>query len=113
VREHFENKIILEGEKRKMKVYISGPITNNPDYKREFAVYEHQIKLMGYYPVNPAAHFVEGYTWADYIKRDIKWLLDCDYIVKIPGWDKSKGARLESRIAESVGIKELIIKVVG
>lgn len=45
--------------------------------------------------------------WSNFLKRDIKLLLDCDGIIMLPGWDfyKSKGATLEKQIAESLEIK--------
>lgn len=41
--------------KNKMKVYISGAITNNPNYKKDFALAEKIAKKCGYEVVNPAS----------------------------------------------------------
>ena len=42
--------------------------------------------------------------WADYMKSDLKSLLDADCVYFLTGWEKSKGASLERHIAETLGI---------
>ena len=49
----------------------------------------------------------ENPTWFDYMKVDIKALLECDYVYMLPGWKKSNGARIEKFIAFIFGIKEI------
>lgn len=34
-------------------------------------------------------------AWAEYMKRDIAWLSDCDAIYMLPGWRESRGACIE------------------
>ena len=41
-----------------------------------------------------------GYTWGDFLSRDIKIIVDkCDGICFLPGWERSKGARLEAYVS--------------
>lgn len=82
-----------------MRIYISGPITNNPDFKKDFEEAERRLKEKGFEPVNPAKTEIEDGTWKDYMKADIKQLVDCDGIYMLSGWSKSRGARLERSIA--------------
>lgn len=35
--------------------YLSGPVTGNPDYKKQFAWSAKQLTRMGYDVINPAA----------------------------------------------------------
>ena len=42
--------------------------------------------------------------WSDYMRRAIKMLCDCDFNVRLPGWCDSAGARLETQIADALGI---------
>lgn len=38
------------------------------------------------------------------MRRDIAALMDCDTVATLPGWEHSKGARLEVLIAERLGM---------
>lgn len=100
----------------KMKIYISGSITNNENYKEQFMNAE--IALIKTYPkliwiFNPAFdidHFVEPeelekWEWEDYMKFCIPILMDCDIIYMLKGWQESKGAKIEYKLAVALGYK--------
>lgn len=38
------------------------------------------------------------------MRRDTAALMDCDAVATLPGWEHSKGARLEVLIAERLGM---------
>jgi hypothetical protein len=92
-----------------MKIYIAGKITGlvYEDALRTFAEAEALLKRLGHEPVNPMAKVSEqeGLTWAEYMKQDIPFLLECDAIYLLPNWRDSKGARLEWYIAASLGMQ--------
>lgn len=94
----------------KGKVYISGPMTGIQDYNRgAFIEAEKLLRVKGYDAVNPHDIKLEkGSTYEDYMKADIKALLECDYIYMLEGWKESKGACMEYQIAKFLGIKEII-----
>lgn len=87
-----------------MKIYISGPITRNPNYLQDFQKAEDQLKLSGFEVINPVTvcPFDENKTWRDYMREDIKALVDCEAIYMLRGWWCSKGARLELSIAKKL-----------
>jgi hypothetical protein len=63
----------------------------------------------GFEVENPAEHF-GGRTdlpYPQYMRAAIRCLLMCDMIVLLPGWKKSKGARLEYRIAVATEMEVL------
>ena len=102
-----EGAVAVEKAKR-VRVYIGGPITGNPDYREEFGGTEAWIRSIGLDPVNPAANKADDYR--GYINCGMTQLMACDMICLLPGWD-SKGASLEKAYAETVGIPELLIPV--
>ncbi len=84
-----------------MKVYISGPMTGVKDYNRQaFKAAEEKIKAMGYEVVNPCKldHSGNG-KWEEYMRTDIKALMDCDAIYMLKGWEDSNGAIIELKLA--------------
>lgn len=83
-------------------VYISGPMTGIPDYNRPaFNAAAAKLRGLGFEVVNPAEQ-PERPTWEEYMRHDIKLMMDCRSIVLLPGWESSKGARVEYQIAESL-----------
>ena len=92
---------------KKQKLYIAGPMTGKKDFNRPaFSAAAKFLTKRGYKSLNPAwlDRGKSGGEWADYIKRDIPYLLKCDGVVVLPGWDGSRGAKLEVRIAREVGM---------
>lgn len=90
-----------------MTVYISGPITKDPDYRRKFMKRAQELQNAGYEVVNPVVVSAQlemkmgknNVKYEDYLREDMKELLFCDGISSLPGWEKSKGAKLEHLIA--------------
>lgn len=87
-----------------MRIYISGPITGRPDYREEFGRAERELRRRGHRVVNPARSLQPGWTWHDYIRRDLRWLAICSGICLLPGWQHSAGARIELAHAISWGL---------
>ncbi len=91
-----------------MRVYISGKISGTEDYKERFAKAEKKLWREGFRTVNPLdipAHCNDGEpSWSDYMREDIKRLVDCKAIYMMKGWKESKGASLEHHIAIELGM---------
>lgn len=91
------------------RVYISGPITGI-DFGNRFAFScaRNALELCGYEVVDPSeVKLDDEATWTDYMRADLKLLLDCDFIYMLDGWEDSKGARIERELAENLGIEEI------
>lgn len=91
------------------RVYISGPMTGIDDLNvPAFNAAAAALEDAGYQVFNPAAHgVVEGWEWADYLKLDLRELLNCDAFYTLPGWEVSKGASLEVHVAKQLGLEWL------
>lgn len=104
------------------KVYLSGPMTgkNNLNFE-EFDKYEKKFKNLNFEVINPHNLFTKqevdnitkkldnkeisfeehhGY----FMRKDIKEMMDCDFIAVLDGWEKSKGANIEVYIARNINM---------
>lgn len=89
-----------------MTVYLSGPMTGLVDLNYStFAEVAAALRGQGVTVVSPheVPHPHETHPgslpWTNYLRGDLKALLDCDAIALLPGWPASRGARLELTIA--------------
>lgn len=91
------------------KLYICGPMSGHDDWNHPmFHKVTQEFRNVNFQVCNPA-EFFDGDTSRDrkdYMREAFKYLLEADTIVLLPGWEESKGARLEAAIATEL---ELII----
>lgn len=104
------------------RVYIAGPMTGYPAFN--FAAFDNksaEVRAAGHIPVSPADldralgfdPYSESATKAvpidrDFlrfaIQRDVDAILQCDAMLLLPGWEKSRGASAERSVATWAGI---------
>ena len=98
-----------------MKIYISGKITGleKQEYTKNFNDAEKYLHSLGYHniinPVTINENMPTNTTWNEYMLNDIKYLLDCNAIYMLKGWNQSKGANIEYQIAKILG-KQIIFE---
>lgn len=93
-----------------MSTYISGPMTGYPDYNR--AAFRHAEAVVRdlrgdcWNIDNPAAlDLGESATWQDYMRRHVVTIgTRVSEMVVLPGWEVSRGARLEVDLAHALSI---------
>lgn len=88
-------------------VYLSGKITDNPNYKSEFACAELFLVQMGYMVLNHArlGQLSNNLTYEQYMQICYRLVDIADIIFMVSGWQKSKGANAELSYAKSLGKK--------
>lgn len=91
--------------------YVSGPMTGMPGLNFDlFNQTTAEMRAAGYTVVNPAEINPDPKAdWKDCMRADIRALMDCRGIVLLPGWENSRGARLELANAEALQFKVLTI----
>lgn len=109
------------------RAYLAGPMTGIPQFNFPlFDAVAHDLRVAGWDIVSPAelddpetreaalaspdgapgGSAINGETWADFLARDVKLIADeVDAVILLPGWEGSKGARLEAFIASLSGHK--------
>ncbi len=109
-----------------MRLYIAGPMTGLPQFNYPaFINMAEDLRIFGHDVVSPAElddpddkaaalaspdgamlSYTEGTskTWGDFLARDVKLLADdgIEGIVVLPGWTKSRGARLETYVGNAL-----------
>ena len=86
------------------KIYIAGKITGDKNYYKKFLSEEDRLYDLGYEPVNPAAIIEPNIIWPEAMKITIRKMLLCDGVSLLPDWKKSRGAKIEARLARELGM---------
>jgi hypothetical protein len=107
------------------RVYLAGPMTGIPQFNfPAFDAAAEELRGLGYDVVSPAELDSEetreaalasadgapgsgsttDETWGDFLARDVKLIADggIEGVVVLPGWQRSRGARLETFIARAL-----------
>ena len=112
---------------KEKKVYISGMISGmeREQYRKMFGIAETMLREKGYKPVNPTRFFLSRHyqrlcrlighqsAYDLTLLYDLWRLMRCDLIYKIPGWQQSRGANIESCVAYHFKIYPMSKEVVG
>ena len=89
-----------------MKVYLSGKITGDINYKEKFSSMTDELHSYGYTVFNPAV-LPDGFEYEDYMSLDLQMLSKCDAIFLLRDWKNSSGAKREYEEANRLGLKIL------
>lgn len=77
-----------------MTVFISGKITGNADYKKQFNAVAKAYEKASFTVLNPAT-LPAGLANCDYADICKAMIDSADMVIFLPNWQDSKGARLE------------------
>jgi hypothetical protein len=87
-----------------MKIYISGKISGDNNYRKKFLEAENALYDAGHYPLNPAACVADGTNWTSAMRTALRLMLDSDGVALLRDWKSSHGAKIEVRVAHEVGL---------
>lgn len=78
-----------------MTLYLSGPITDIPDYVARFAAAAARLQAAGYTVVNPVELCQPDWDWDRCMTVDLAALRTCEGVAVLDGWEASRGSRIE------------------
>lgn len=90
------------------KIYLSGKISGDPNFKEKFAQKAKELTDQGHLVFNPALH-PDMFTWEQFMELDLKALANCDSIYLLDDWKDSRGAKIEYDEALRLG-KEILFE---
>lgn len=94
-----------------MILYLSGPMTGISEHNfPAFHAGATQLRDAGFTVLNPAEAGSGEMSWADYLRRDLRQVLDSDGIALLSGWSLSRGAKLEVHVAEELGMASMTVE---
>ena len=102
-------------EEKKLKAYISGPITGHKDAYKHFADAEKELIGFDFIPVNPFNNPDQTDPETPYttnLLHGIAALSGCNIIYMLEGWQTSRGSRIEYSFAVNMGIEIMFESVV-
>ena len=87
-----------------MTIFLSGSITDNPNYKDQFNSVAQSLKdKYNLNVLNPAC-FPSGLKNKEYMILSFQMINSADAVVMLNGWEKSKGAVVELQYASYLGL---------
>lgn len=93
-------------------IYVAGPMRGYPDLNfPAFHTASDAFRRRGWTVRNPVEIGREAFgpnpssvSPAEFLRADIRVLVDCDAIALLPGWELSTGARAEAGVAASLSL---------
>lgn len=89
------------------RFYIAGPMSGLPESNYPaFHAKAAELRAAGCHVENPAENPAPHCgSWLGYMRMAIAQMAHCDAVVMLPGWKKSRGARIEHQLASSLGLE--------
>ena len=93
-------------------LYVAGPMSGLPEFN--YPAFNHaadELRDAGYSVLNPAdtdpddyPHAYDGPTppWQWWMRQALALVIQADGIALLPGWDRSRGARLEVHVGDAL-----------
>lgn len=94
-----------------IRCYIAGPMTGLPDYNfPAFHAAAAKLRAFGMEVENPAENPAPPCgSWQAYMRMAVAQVAKVDLLVMLPGWEQSRGARVEFNLAVGLELKVLTL----
>lgn len=88
------------------RAYVAGPMTGLPDFNfPAFHDAAARLRALGFEVLNPAENPAPPCgTWLAYMRMAVAQVAQADAVVLLPGWENSRGAMVEYRLAVGMGL---------
>lgn len=93
------------------RIYIAGLMTGLPEFNfPAFNEAAAKLRAMGYEVENPAENPEPSCgSWLAYMRMAVRQVSRVDALVLLPGWEKSRGARVEFNLAVGLGLSVMTL----
>lgn len=88
------------------RLYIAGPMSGLPDFNHPaFHDAAAKLRALGFEVENPAENPEPPCkSWLGYMRMAVPQVAKVDAVVLLPGWEQSRGARVEFALATGMGL---------
>lgn len=89
-----------------MRIYLAGPMSGLPEHNYPaFMAGAADLRGFGHFVLNPAELNPPDVTYRQALSVDLAWIIaHAELLVLLPGWEKSKGSRVEVDLALALEI---------
>lgn len=93
------------------RIYVSGPMTGQPNLNfPAFHEAAAQLRAAGYEVVNPAEINPDpAKPYGECMRSDIAAVCTCSGVATLPGWERSRGAKVETDVARAIGMPVMTV----
>jgi hypothetical protein len=93
------------------RLYVAGPMTGLPEFNfPAFHAAASKLRSLGFEVENPAENPEPSCgSWLAYMRMAVVQVSKVDGLILLPGWEKSKGARVEFNLAVGLGLSVMTL----
>lgn len=94
-------------EQPRRVLYLAGPMSGLPELNYPaFHAAAAVLRGRGFTVLNPAENPAPDCgTWRGYMRMALRQLAQADWVAMLPRWERSRGARIEYRLARELGLR--------